>query len=139
MAKTVKVTIRKEVLVAALEEFHRFFGYAMQQWSKVERSLYLWFQRATNMDDSMARAIFYGGRGFSARAEMLEAAIECSTQLTAQEIEFLKEALKRREITAAFATRLLMAKHNRAIRLAKIPPQSTGSCRVATRLRKAIQ
>jgi hypothetical protein len=91
----VQHNLRKEVLEAALADFHRFFGHAMQQWSKLERSLCDWFQHATGMKDSMARAIFYSARGFAARIEMLESAIEHSERITAEQLTFLAEAIKK--------------------------------------------
>ena len=75
-------------------EFHHAYGLAMAQWAKLERMLYYWFAYITRVEDKMARAIFFSGRSFNARAEMLLAAIE-HAQLSAGQIEFIKASHKR--------------------------------------------
>jgi hypothetical protein len=95
MGKQVKFTVSREALETALRDFHLSYAPAMQQWSLLERSLCDWFQHASAMQYTMANAIFYSARGFTARIEMLEAAIEHSTALTLFQTEFLKEAAKK--------------------------------------------
>jgi hypothetical protein len=102
-----KFTIRKEVLATALAEFQQFFGHSMQQWSKLERSLCDWFQHITGMKDSMARAIFYSARGFMARIEMLESAIEHTDRLSPHELEFLTAAIKKSSQYAGFRNKIV--------------------------------
>jgi hypothetical protein len=95
MAKQVKFTLPPEVLAQASAEFAMYFGRAVTNWSHIESRLYDWFQLATGMQDRMARAIFFGARGFATRAEMLEAAIEHTKVFTPEQLNFLKEALKK--------------------------------------------
>ena len=54
------------------------------------------------MREGMARAIYFGLRGFAARLEMLEAAIQHAPALTEQEAEFIKEGVKKARMYAAF-------------------------------------
>ena len=95
MAKQVKFTLPPDVLAQASSEFAMYFGNAVSSWSHIESRLYDWFSLATGLPDKMARAIFFGARGFATRAEMLEAAIEHTTFLTPEQLNFLKEALKK--------------------------------------------
>jgi hypothetical protein len=76
-------------------EFHHAYGVTMAQWGGVERALYYWFLHVTQLNDSMARAIFYSARSFNARAEMLLAAIEQTEGLDPKRLEFVNLALKR--------------------------------------------
>jgi hypothetical protein len=95
MAKTVRFTVKDETQQRASFEFLHAFGLAMSQWARLERSLYDWFERASEMRSEMASAIFFGARGFSARAEMLESILEHAKVLSTTETEFLKEAIKK--------------------------------------------
>jgi hypothetical protein len=106
MAEQFKFTVRKDTLDVAQAEFVHYFGSFMMQWSALERGLYHWFEQATGMNDSMARAIFYGARGFGARAEMLEASLDHTTSLTDQQRRFLKEALVRSRNYSAFRNQI---------------------------------
>jgi hypothetical protein len=106
MAEQIKFTIHKNQLLDATVEFHQHFGAVMRMWSGVERALYEWFQRATGMPDPMARGIFYGARGFSARAEMLESALEHTKNLTPEQMTFVKEAVKKARQYSGFRNKV---------------------------------
>jgi hypothetical protein len=92
---TLNVTINVEEWHNANAEFMFCYGRAMAEWASVERGLYYWFAGITRMKDGLARAIFYGAKGFSARAEMLESVIPFAEQQTPEEITFIKEALRK--------------------------------------------
>jgi hypothetical protein len=106
MAEQIKFRMHKDQLVTATLEFHQHLGAVMRMWSGVERALYNWFERATGMPDSMARGIFYGARGFSARAEMLESTLEHTTALTPAQSVFVKEAVKKARQYSGFRNRV---------------------------------
>jgi len=89
------VTINVEEWHKANAEFMFYYGQAMAEWASVERGLYYWFAGITRMKDGLARAIFYGAKGFGARAEMLESVIPFAEQQTKEEIEFIKAAIKK--------------------------------------------
>lgn len=93
--RTFQFTIHKDRLIDAEAELYHFYGNAMAAWAHVESSLYYWFFYMTKMPDDMCRAIYYSARGFAARIEMLEAAIEHTGALSVTETVFLKEALKK--------------------------------------------
>jgi hypothetical protein len=104
--RSFKFKLRPEQLAEATAEFYHFYGHALARWSQLETAFYYWFERTTGMQDAMARAIFYGGRGFFARAEMLEAAIEHATTLDPTQSAFLKEALKRAKGYSSFRNKI---------------------------------
>jgi hypothetical protein len=106
MATEYKLNVSKAMLAQASAEFYHFYGHAMARWASLERSLYYWFRGSTGMQDGMARAIFYGARGFGARAEMLEAAIEHATVLDPTQLAFIKEALKKARNYSAFRNKM---------------------------------
>jgi hypothetical protein len=87
-------------------QFHLHYGKAMSSWAGLENSLYFWFAAATGMTGRMARAVFYTARGFSARAEMLLAALEHATKPPAVDRELLKEALKKARSYASYRNRI---------------------------------
>lgn len=87
-------------------EFHHAYGCTMAQWGGIERALYYWFFYITQLTDDMARAIFYSARSFSARADMLQAAIDHSTKLDGGQSDFIKRALKRALGYSGFRNRM---------------------------------
>lgn len=99
MAKhTIEIALSKEEadgLNSAYAEFHFAYGITLANWAGVERALFYWFYRATEMSETMARAIFYSARSFNGRAEMLEAAIAHNHTLVGDELAFIKSAIKR--------------------------------------------
>jgi hypothetical protein len=95
MVQKLQVTINMEDWHDANAEFLFFYGQAMAEWASVERGLFYWFAGITRMKEGMARAIFYGAKGFAARAEMLESVIPFAEQQSKEEIEFIKSALKK--------------------------------------------
>ncbi len=106
MPRQFKFTILKDQLGEATLEFYHFYGHALARWSQLETALYYWFERTTGMQDAMARAIFYGARGFFARAEMLDAAIEHAATLSPTETAFLREALKKAKSYSSFRNKI---------------------------------
>jgi hypothetical protein len=103
MAKNkIRVTIKDETQQLASFEFLHAFGLAMAQWAALERALYWWFERATRIRKEMASSIFYGARGFRARAEMIESILEHATLLSTTEVAFLKEAIKKAKQFSVF-------------------------------------
>lgn len=98
MADSIKIDLTKEqaeYINQAHGEFHHAFGTAMAEWAGLERSLYYWFARITRMNHEMASAVFYSGRSFNARADMLQAAIDRADVLTKIEAMSVQEALKK--------------------------------------------
>lgn len=102
-----EITEEHRILVSrAHDEFHYVFGLTLSSWARVERTLSYWFARLTRMNTSMATAVFYSGRSFNARAEMLQAAIDRAKGLTSIETEFIKEATKRAWAYSGFRNRI---------------------------------
>jgi len=106
MPRTFTFKMDKEQLAHASAEFYHFYGHALARWAQLEMALYYWFVRTTGMQDAMARAIFYGARGFMARTEMLEGAIEHASILKPTEKSFLKEALKKAKGYSSFRNKV---------------------------------
>ena len=104
--RTFQFTVPKEQLAIATSELFHFMGHTLTRWAQLETSLYYWFARITAMPEGMSRAIFYGARGFAARAEMLESAIKHATTLTAEQTTFLKEAVKKARQYSVFRNRI---------------------------------
>jgi len=93
--REVKFRFREDMQQAASFIFLHRYGYAVACWARVEDAVYSWFALLTRMPDEMSRAIFYSGKGFMARADMIEAAILADKKRTPQQIEFIKEAIKK--------------------------------------------
>jgi hypothetical protein len=102
----VSLTVKQDDLDRASFEFFHFFGQAMAAWSTIEQSLFYWFVLLTGMQEEMARGIFYGARGFGARADMLEAAIQTVTNRTPEEVAFIKEAAKKARMYSSFRNKI---------------------------------
>ncbi|MGE0665794.1 MAG: hypothetical protein AB7O49_04460 [Sphingomonadales bacterium] len=79
----------------ASTEFFSAYGKAMGAWAVVERNLFQWFEYATNVPQKMARALFYSGRNYTSRSDMLKAVMAVPSRLTESQLAFLKAALKR--------------------------------------------
>jgi hypothetical protein len=76
MAREFKMDIPVAAMENASLEFHQAYGTVLAEWANVERALFYWFWMLTGMKDAMARAVFYSGRSFNARADMLSAVID---------------------------------------------------------------
>lgn len=76
------------------DAFYCQYGKTVDQWAMLEYALSLWFQRLTGMKPDMSAAIFYSGRSFQTRKDLLLAALSKSDQ-PAEVNEFCKEAFKR--------------------------------------------
>ena len=88
------MTVNLKQMQEAQANFFFAYGLAMAKWADVERGLYYWFAGIAGMKDGLCRAIFYGSRGFAARLEMLEGSIPFAERQTAEEIAFIREAIK---------------------------------------------
>jgi hypothetical protein len=106
MRRSFEFRVDKNAQSKAIVQFYHFYGHALARWAELEGSLYNWFAHTTGMSDGMARAIFYGARGFAARSEMLEAAIEHATILSPAEVAFLKEAMKKARGYSGFRNKI---------------------------------
>jgi hypothetical protein len=93
--KQFQVTVNKDALIRAKADFVYFYGHAMSEWSTVERGLYYWFARMANLKAGPARAIFYGQRGFSARAEMIESLVPYAENVMPLDLDLVKEGVTR--------------------------------------------
>jgi hypothetical protein len=75
-----------------IDQFFHAYGVALAEWAVVEFRLCSWFQMAAGLTISRAEAIFFSGRSFQTRAEMLSAALEHS-KLNDAWTAFAEEAL----------------------------------------------
>jgi hypothetical protein len=106
MGKKAKISISQEMLSRATFEFYHFYGHAMASWASLESSLQHWFSHLTGMDHNMGSAIFFGARGFGARADMLDAAIQTCKSKPQAQIEFIKEAVKKARQYSSFRNKI---------------------------------
>jgi hypothetical protein len=104
--RTFQFKVSAEQMGVATGELFHYFGLFMTRWAQLETTLYYWFGRVTTMPEGMSRAIFYGARGFAARAEMLEAAIEHATVLKPEETAVLKEGVKKARQYSTFRNKV---------------------------------
>lgn len=59
-----------------MDQFYHAFGKAMAAWGEVEYGLSLWFQLSTGLHYDIAKDLFFSGKSFSTRSELLGAALE---------------------------------------------------------------
>lgn len=90
----------------ASDDFHLAFGRALGQWAVIEERLSLWFWYATGMPYSMARAMFFAPRTFSARTDLLEAALKYGTIEPPEALEFIKQATNKAGKYSSFRNQL---------------------------------
>jgi hypothetical protein len=93
-------------LAESQREFHLAFGQALGQWALIEERLSYWFEAATRMPYKMARAMFFSPRSFSARADILEAALSNNFVFCHCSLEFIKAATKKTGNFSKFRNRL---------------------------------
>jgi hypothetical protein len=102
MAQTYQLDVSPDDITSASATFFTNYGYAMAQWSRVERGFFWWFAGLTALPGPMARAIFFGIRGFGARLEVLESVIDATAKLKDFERDFIDEAFKKARQFAGF-------------------------------------
>ena len=61
--------------LSELDRFYHIFGKALAQWAELEFYLSILFKFASGLDFKPAEDIFYSGRSFQARADILTAAL----------------------------------------------------------------
>jgi len=76
------------------DAFFLQYGQTLAEWAELEFVLSSWFHFVTEMNFRMAEAVFYSGRSFNSRRDMLLRAIPQSTLDEATKT-FLVEAVKR--------------------------------------------
>src|SRR4051812_11114086 len=59
-----------------IDQFYHAYGRALANWAGVEFRLCDWFQLASGLTIGRGEAIFFSGRSFQTRAEMLSATLE---------------------------------------------------------------
>ncbi len=96
-----EIKISKAQLAAAVSDFHRLYGAALAEWSRLEGQLFYWFQILTGMDEKTARGVFFSARNFNARADMLEAALDAENP-TGPIQDFLEAVLKKARSYSGF-------------------------------------
>jgi hypothetical protein len=64
--------------LSSKDQFYHIFGQAMAAWSEVEYGLSLWFSASTDLEYRMAQNLFFSGRSFAARRNLLAAALASS-------------------------------------------------------------
>lgn len=92
---------------ALLDEFHLQYGKTLGQWADLEHVLSWWFHRLTRAADAAAgtnSALFYSGRSFQTRRDLLQAALDhhspefrapgLKEPLDADTLTFLREAFR---------------------------------------------
>ncbi|SDB31385.1 hypothetical protein [Bauldia litoralis] len=98
--------VSKAALDHAEALFVEAFGRAMLNWSHVEQRLFWYFEHITEMKHEMSRAVYYSARNFTARAEMLAAAMSANQALDSDLSVFLQKALKKARQYQAFRNSL---------------------------------
>lgn len=76
------------------DEFFVQYGKTIAAWASLELALNLWFCKLTNMDGRMSTAIFYSGRSFQTRRDVLLATLEYA-RIDQDTLAFLRAALKK--------------------------------------------
>ena len=106
---TANNSIRQKNLNIDLQKMHDHsmfffdsFGRLIAEWSAIERAFYTWFASVSGMKEGMARSIFYSGKSFNSRADMLEAAFGNQSNMPPLDLEFVKASLKKARAYSAF-------------------------------------
>jgi hypothetical protein len=92
--------------VKAQDQFHLALGRTLGEWAKIEDRLHNWFHYISGMTYETSKAVFYSARSFSARKEMLEAALSHAIFNPASALEFIKRATAKSGAYVAFRNRL---------------------------------
>lgn len=94
MPDSFKIEFSSEAHSKASARFYQLYGHTLAEWSRIERGLFLWFLRATKMNEPVGRAVFYSGKSFNSRADMLKEAIDTSNGLCEDERAFAKAIIR---------------------------------------------
>jgi hypothetical protein len=86
---------------AGLVEIYLELGHATSAWAFLEAQLSRWFATVSGMPHSIANDIYFSAQSFSARANMVQAAIEHST-VPQDSKAFAVEALKKMKVYSTF-------------------------------------
>jgi len=63
-------------IISETDQFYHVYGKALAAWGEIEYGLSLWFQVCTRLEYNMAQNLFFSGRSFSTRSDLLFAALE---------------------------------------------------------------
>lgn len=80
-------------LKALTDEFYATFGEAVAAWARVEMLFLQYFILTTNLQEEMARRIYYSSKTFTGRADMIAATLH-NCHLSKPYINFVKTAVK---------------------------------------------
>jgi hypothetical protein len=61
------------------DQFYHIYGKALAAWGEIEYGLSLWFQVCTGLEYNIAQNLFFSGRSFSTRSDLLFSAMETAT------------------------------------------------------------
>jgi hypothetical protein len=64
-----------EEFAEAYNTFHLHYGLTLAEWAKIEQRLFYWFEKLSQTNHVMARAIFYSAKSLKARLDMFQAAL----------------------------------------------------------------
>jgi hypothetical protein len=92
-------------ILPEIDRLYHAFGRAMSEWASIEYYLSLFFSSASGLDFAMAQAVFFSGRSFQTRAEMLNASLQHS-KLEKSWKEFVSTTLKKSISYARFRNKL---------------------------------
>jgi hypothetical protein len=90
----------------ALNGFHLAFGRTLGQWALIEERLSYWLEFATGLPYEMSRAMFFAPRTFSARTDLLEAALKHNIRLCQCADDFIKAATTKAGKYSSFRNQL---------------------------------
>lgn len=83
--------------LSPMDHFHLEYGRAADAWATLEYVLSMWFRELAGMQNNnaafMSSRLFYSGRSFQTRRDLLRAALE-ETELDADTVAFFRAALK---------------------------------------------
>ena len=63
-------------IISETDQFYHIYGKALASWGEIEYGLSLWFQVCTGLEHNAAQNLFFSGRSFSTRSDLLFAALE---------------------------------------------------------------
>jgi hypothetical protein len=87
------------------DQFYHMYGKALAAWGEIEYGLSLWFQVCTGLEYNTAQNLFFSGRSFSTRSDLLFSALETAT-LDEQWYNFVVEGTNKANCHSAARNRL---------------------------------
>jgi hypothetical protein len=78
--------------LSELDQFYHAYGKALSNWAAVEFQLCAWFERCAGLSIGRSEAIFFSGRSFQTRAEMLSSVIHTG-KISSAWAAFIESAL----------------------------------------------